>query len=542
MRVCWMALTLTVLFSTNCFSQSTKEQSAKPKLVVGIVVDQMRWDYLYRYAERYTTGGFRRLLQQGFSNDNAMIPYTPTYTAAGHACIYTGSVPAINGIMGNTWYSKALGRDMYCAEDTTAQSVGTTTTAGRMSPANLWTTTITDELRLSTNFRSKVFSIAFKDRGAIFPGGHAANGAFWFDEATGDFISSTFYMKELPQWMVAFNARDLPDTYIKKNWNTLYPINTYLQSTADSTAFEKGIPQEDFTFPHITDKITTNRFNSFRHTPYANTLVVDAAKTAIEAEMLGQRGITDFLALSFSPTDYIGHEFGPNSVEVEDMYLRLDKDLAAFLEYLDGKLGKGNYTVFLTADHGVANNAAFLSSNRIPAGIYEDGKIRNDLNKLLQQRFGKTNMVSRMINYQVYFNDALVTEDIRQAVVDLTIAQLLKYPFIANAYESRKAAQLPLPATIQQLAANGYNMKLSGDIQYNYMPQWYASGNPKGTSHGVWYTYDTHIPLVWYGWGVKQGRSTREVFMTDIAATLAALLKIQMPSGCIGKPISELIR
>lgn len=522
-------------------SSQTNKSVQRPKLVVGIVVDQMRWDFLYRYYDRYSAGGFKRLMNEGFSNENAMIPYTPTYTAAGHACVYTGSVPSVHGIMGNYWYNKVLGRNVYCTEDSTVQSVGTTSTAGKMSPANMWTTTITDELRLATNFRSKVIGIAFKDRGSILPAGHSANAAYWFDDVTGGFISSTYYMNDLPQWVKDFNGKKLPDQYLQQNWNTLYPIDTYKQSTADSMVYEAGIPREDIGFPHNTASITKNKYNSFRYTPFANTLTFEMAKAAIVAERLGKSASTDFLAISFSPTDYVGHEFGPNSIEAEDTYLRLDADMSLFLQHLDKTIGKDQYTIFLTADHGVAHIPGFLKENKIPAGTFDDAEIGKQLNAHLEEVFSIKNAISKIINYQVYFNDAVVTDQNREQIVDASIQQLLKYEFIANAFELKNVMSVPIPGKLRDMMANGYNQKLSGDIQFNYKPQWY-DGWAKGTSHGVWYAYDAHIPLLWYGWGIKKGKSNKEVYMTDIAPTVAALLKIQMPSGCIGVPIEEVLK
>lgn len=527
----------------HSFAQSSRQNSAvpRPKLVVGIVVDQMRWDYLYRYYDRYSSGGFKRLLNNGFSNENTMIPYTPTYTAAGHASVYTGSVPAVNGIMGNYWYNKKLGRNVYCTEDSSVRSVGTTSNAGKMSPANMWTTTITDELRLATNFRSKVIGIAFKDRGSILPAGHAANAAYWFDDLTGGFITSSYYMNDLPKWVKDFNAKKLPDQYLNDNWNTLYPINTYQQSTADSMRYEAGVPREDNTFPHITSAITKDKYNSFRYTPFAQTLLFEMAKNAVREEKMGVSGNTDFLALSVSTTDYIGHEFGPNSIEVEDTYLRLDADIAAFISYLDKTIGKDEYTIFLTADHGAAHVPGFLRDNKIPAGTFDDAEIGKQLNALLEKSFSLKNAVSKIINYQVYFNDGVVNDQNRKQVTDATIQFLLQYDFIANAFELGNAMSAPMPNKLKEMMANGYNMQLSGDIQFNYKPQWYDGWN-KGTSHGVWYAYDAHIPLVWYGWGIKKGKSNREVYMTDIAPTLAALLHIQMPSGCVGKVVEEALK
>ncbi|RZM05314.1 MAG: alkaline phosphatase family protein, partial [Pedobacter sp.] len=348
--ICFASLLL--LFSISAKAQTPGAGNvARPKLVVGIMIDQMRWDYLYRFNDRFTPGGFKRLIGQGFSCESTFIPYTPTYTAVGHTCVYTGSVPAITGIVGNNWYLRGSKRNMYCTDDSTVVGVGTTSSAGKMSPKNLWTSTITDELRLATNFRSKTIGIALKDRGAILPAGHAANAAYWFDNATGGWITSSYYMKDLPEWVKNFNNRKLADQYMANDWNTLFPIESYRQSTSDVKPYEGKLLGGDNSFPHETSKVTNNKYEAFRTTPGGNSITFDMAKAAIDNEKMGQGTSTDFLAVSFSSTDYIGHTFGPNSIEIEDCYLRYDKELAAFLTYLDQKIGKGQYLLFLTADH-----------------------------------------------------------------------------------------------------------------------------------------------------------------------------------------------
>jgi predicted AlkP superfamily pyrophosphatase or phosphodiesterase len=515
----------------------------RPKLVVGIVVDQMRWDYLYRFYDRYSIGGFKRLLGEGFSCENTFIPYTPTVTAAGHTCIYTGSVPAVDGIMGNSWYDRHQKKIVYCTDDSSVQSVGSTSAAGKMSPVNLWSNTITDELRLATNFRNKTIAIALKDRGAILPGGHTANAAYWFDNATGGWISSTFYMEQLPQWVKKLNDKKLPDAYLKQNWNTLYPISTYVQSTADSNAYESKLPTEDYTFPHTTASFTTNKYENFRTTPYGNTYTFDMARAAVEAEQLGKGAVTDFLAISFSSTDYIGHTFGPNSIEAEDAYLRFDKNLESFLKYLDAAVGKGQYLLFLTADHGAAHNPGFLKDRKIPAGVFDEAFVRRQLGDSLQKNFGVKNLIVQSINYQLYLDDSLINQAglDKKKVKQYIIAFLKKQPAISCAIDLEDLADFPLQDKLKMMLTNGYNQKLSGDIQFIFKPQWFESWRT-GTTHGLWNPYDAHIPLLWFGWNVKPGKTNREVYMTDIAATVAALLHIQMPNGSVGKVIEEVGR
>ncbi len=352
--------------SQNTDAQATAGSNViqRPKLVVGIVVDQMRWDYLYRYYDRYEPdGGFKRLLNQGFSCENTFIPYTPTVTACGHTSIYTGSVPAIDGITGNEWWDYNTSQFVYCTEDDNVKAVGGNTDAGKMSPHNLLVTTIGDELRLATNFRNKVIGIALKDRAAILPAGHSANAAYWYDEKTGDWITSSYYINDLPKWVKDLNAKKLVDSYYAQNWNTLYPLNTYLQSEPG-----KG-------FPHNLSQFAGKNYGVLAATPYGNTFTFEMAKAAITGEQLGTDSSSDLLAISISSPDYIGHTFGPNSAEQEDDYLRLDKDLGDFFRFLDKQIGKGKYLVFLSADHGVAHVPAFLKEHKIPAGNVDDQKI-----------------------------------------------------------------------------------------------------------------------------------------------------------------------
>lgn len=540
----FIAGSVTVQIPKKAPVQTTAQQLTKPKLVVGIVIDQMRWDYLYRFSQLYSNNGFKRLIGEGFSCDNTLIPYTPTYTAPGHTCIYTGSVPAIHGIVGNNWYDKSRNANVYCTEDSTVSTVGNISDAGKMSPENMWTTTITDELRLSNNFKSKVIGLALKDRGAILPAGHSANAAYWYDDKGGKWISSTYYMQDLPGWVKDFNAKDKVAAYMSKDWTTLLPIEQYDLSTPDSVPYEGGISGEStVTFPHKLSSITTTKYNSFRTTPFANTFTFDFAKQAIENEKLGANTVTDFLTVSISSTDYIGHSFGPNSIEAEDAYLRLDKDIADFLTYLDQKEGKGNYLVFLTADHGVLNVPGFLNEHKIPGGTVSDTDLAKDINQAVEASAGIKNVVQVVENYQVYLNFTEIEKQGKDkaAIVNTVIKTLQQKPFIVNVFETNKLMASTIPEPQKEMMANSYNPKRSGDIQFTFKPG-YFDGGSKGTSHGLWNPYDAHIPLLFFGWNIKAGKTNRETHMTDIAATVAALLQIQMPSGCVGKVITEITR
>lgn len=518
----------------------------RPKLVVGIVVDQMRWDYLYRYYDRYQSNGFKRLLNEGFTCENTQIDYIPTVTAAGHTCIYTGSVPSIHGIAGNDFIIQATGKSMYCTGDTTVKTLGSTSTAGEMSPRNLLATTVTDELKLATNFRSKVIGIALKDRGGILPAGHTANAAYWFDDKSGNWITSTYYMNDLPQWVKNVNDQKLAETYLKLDWNSLYPMNTYLQSSPDnSPAYEGKFKGADSpTLPVKTSALYKGNLGMIRSTPYGNTLTLDFAVSAINSEQLGQHPVTDFLAISLSSTDYIGHQFGVNAVEIEDTYLRLDRDLANFFTYLDAKVGKGNYTVFLTADHGAAHNPAFLTDHNIPAGDWSERAALTGMNKMLEANYKVKNLVIGLGNYQVNLNYAMINKEKlnADAIKYDCIKYLQQQPAIAYAIDMQQVQSASIPEELKARIINGYNAERSGAIQIILKPGWFAGFAPTGTTHGTWNPYDSHIPLVFMGWGVKHGSLTRETHMTDIAPTVAALLHIQAPNGNIGKPIGEIFK
>ena len=512
----------------------------RPKLVVGIVIDQMRWDYLYRYQKRYTDGGFKRLLNEGFSCENTVIPYVPSVTAIGHTCIYTGSVPSIHGIAGNNFVKN--GKKVYCTDDDTVKPVGSTSEAGLMSPRNLWVTTIGDEMKIASNGRAKVVGVALKDRASILPAGHNPDGAFWFDDKSGNFITSTYYMNQLPKWVETFNGKKLPEHYLSEKWNTLYPKDTYIESTSDENEYENGIKKGvKATLPlNLPELYKKYGYNIIRNTPFGNSLTFDMAKAAIDGEQLGADDETDLLAVSCSSTDYIGHQVGTHAVETEDTYLRLDKAIADFLSYLDAKIGKGNYLVFLSADHGAMNNARFLQDRRIPAGNWDDGTAAKKLNEVLAKEFPNTgDLVKTVMNYQVFFNREVIKNQhldfakIKQAVVDF----LKEDSCVLYACDMEKAMTESIPEEVKYRIVNGYNRERSGDVQIVLKPNFYTHGM-KGTDHGAWNLYDTHIPLVFMGWGIKHGATTKRTFMTDIVPTIGALIHVQAPNGCVGQPIS----
>lgn len=541
-------LTLVALvIASGSFTAQTKKTNTleRPKLVVGLVVDQMRWDYLYRFYDKYEEGGFKRLLNEGYSLNNVHINYLPTYTAIGHTTIYTGSVPAIHGISGNNWYDKATGKDVYCTGDDTVKPVGTSNVEnGSHSPRNMWSTTIGDELRLATNFQAKVVGVSLKDRASILPAGHNPTGAYWYDDSTGNFVTSTYYRNELPAWVDNFNKAKVGDQLVKNGWNTLLPVAQYTESSPDNSPWEGLLGSAKTpTFPYKNLAADYQKKKGvIRTTPFGNTLTLKLAEAAVQGEQLGADAITDLLAVNLASTDYAGHEFGPNAIEVQDVYLRLDRDLAEFFNYLDSKVGKDQYTVFLSADHGGAHSQGFLAEHKMPTGFYGEGSIKQ-FNGWLKDKFGADQLVSKVTNNQIYMDEKAHTgsklnmEETKQYLIDM----LNKDQSVLFAVDMKKAGAASIPEPIRARIVNGYNWQRSGDIQLVYHDSWLPSYSKTGTTHGSWNSYDSHIPLIFMGWGVKPGESHQAYHMTDIAPTLAALLRVQFPSGTIGNPISEAI-
>ena len=536
---------------TTSIANDTRITSAqgahKPKLIVGIVVDQMRYDFLYRYWDKYSEGGFKKLIQKGYNFKNTHYSYVPTYTGPGHASVYTGSVPAINGIIGNSWYDRGTKKSMYCTEDKSVQTVGSTSTAGQMSPRNMLTTTITDELRLSNNMQSKVIGIALKDRGSILPAGHTANGAYWFDSPSGNWITSTYYMNNLPQWVQEFNGKKLPDQYLSQVWNTLLPIEQYTESTADDQAWENTLSGEEKpVFPHNVPAIKGEGYELIRSIPAGNTITKDFALAALKGENLGKGQATDFLALSFSTPDYVGHTFGPNSIEVQDIYLRLDLEIEALLNELDKEVGMENVLIFLTADHGAAHVPAYLTSQKVPAGVAVNA-IKDSVEIMLDKTYGNGDWVEKYTNQQVYLNRKLIdSKKLERTTVQSKVASyVMRFEGVARAMAAEEMQRTGWSTGIMAKVEHGYNAQRSGDVIILLQPGWFEGWEgqePKGTTHGSYSNYDTHVPLLWYGWNVKHGESTVQAEITDIAPTIASWLNIQEPNGNVGKPLQQYMK
>lgn len=518
---------------------------AQPKLVVGVVVDQMRYDYIFRYWDKFSEGGFKRLVNSGFFCKNTNYNYVPTYTGPGHAAIYTGTFPAVNGIIANDWYDKKSGSMIYCTEDKSVKPIGSDSEAGLMSPKNLLVTTIGDELRLNSIQQSKVIGISLKDRASILPAGHSANAAYWFDGSTGNFISSSHYVNALPQWLNDFNAKKLPTEYLNKGWNTLLPIAQYTESTIDDKTYESTPnKKESPVFPYEYSKyIKKEKFEIIRATPYGNSLTKDLAIATLKGEQLGKGKFTDMLCVSFSSTDYVGHSYGPRSIEIEDVYLRLDLDLQELFKALDAQVGAGQYVLFLTADHGAAEVPAYLKEQKIPAGLVDESEIEKQLKSYLFKEYGDS-LVLNSSNQQIFLNRKLINEK----KWDLTSIQKKAAAFILEMdgiAETYAAEEIKVNSytnnSFKALLQNGYNFKRSGDVLFRFNVAYFDAVMPKGTTHGAEFSYDTHVPLLFMGWGIQSGSTVEAINITDIAPTICSLLNIPFPNGCTGKPIKAVL-
>ena len=555
MRLIVFALIMLLNVAAN--AQSSSSFPGRPKLVVGIVVDQMRQEYFYRYEPKFGEGGFKRLVRDGFMLTNAHYNYVPTYTGPGHASIYTGATPAIHGIIANDWYDKSLKLKVNCVLDENQSIVGSDVGRGRVSPHRLLTTTVTDELELATQRRAKVIGISIKDRGAVLPAGHTPDGAYWYDELTGKFISSTFYKGALPVWLDRFNALNLSDKYLNETWNTFYPIEAYKESGPDDSPYEsvltddwivKGKNKPVFPYNLKSLRKENREFALLPFTPFGNDLMKDLAFAALDGEEMGRDEWTDFLSISFSSTDKLGHSVGPNAIELEDMYIRLDKNLEDILNKLDKDIGKDQYLVFLTTDHGVADVRQYLKDLKIIPDSYKPINFMEGLNSYLEKYFPGNKIVENVSNEQVFLNHDVFTDDPKSSGVEYLVASelirtyLLSLEGVSEVYTKSAIQNGSFDENgMRGKVKRGYHPKRSGDIAFIMESGW-TDEKDRSTGHSTGYTYDTHVPMMFYGFGIKQGSSANYHAITDIAPTISTILKIKFPSGSIGQPITELLK
>lgn len=523
------------------------DPESRPALVVGVMVDQLRPDYVSRFWDKLSEGGFRRLVREGFTFTNMHYNYLPTATGPGHASVHTGTTPSNHGVMGNAWYVRDFGRSINVIEVDGYEGVGTAPDYnGNKSPGNMLTTTVGDELRLHTNFRSKVVSVSRKDRGAILPGGHTGD-AYWFEGSTGNFITSTYYRDELPEWLQEFNARRLAWDFLSRPWETLMPIEEYIESIEDDNPYEtlhRG--EESPTFPHDLPGLVANHGATpsiLASTPFGDELVLEVAIAAMEGENLGRRGITDMINISFSSTDGVGHAYGPASIEIQDQILRLDRYIERLLNYLDENYGMENILLFLTSDHGVSHVVSYLADQGIPAGQLRSSEALSGLRQYMTDTWGEDFYLA-FTNFQIYLDHEKIAargldlKEVRQKVADY----MLSIDRIAGALTYDDLRTREYTHGVRRWVQNGFNPKRSGDVFIWLEPHETGSSSSRGATHGSPWAYDTHAPGFWIGGLVPAGSSAERVAITDFAPTVSTFLQIPFPSGTSGRPLNDLMR
>ena len=466
-------------------------QVERPKLVVGLVVDQMRWDYLYNY--HWGEGGFKTLLEDGYRCNNTIIDYVPTVTAAGHSSIYTGTTPAFHGIVGNNFMLH--GKNVTSVQDDSERGVGGNDNTRGKSPRNLVTTTIADQLQLATGFKSRTVGIALKDRAAILPSGHHPIGAYWYDKGSAAFVTSTYYMNRLPRWVSDFNKRH------------------HSELTAD-----------------------------LNNLPMGTTMTFALAEQALISERLGQGDVTDMLTISVSNTDMCAHYYGTHSPKVDSIYWQLDKEIAHFIQVLDQRVGRGNYLLFLTADHGGTHSYQRMTAHGLPSGCWYNPDALVAANQALEKQFGVKRLIKEEMEYPFYLNnEAIDSARLDHDAVMRAACQALEAPDeIQWAIDMSRIDTYPIPTILKERIKLGYFPGRSGEIYVVPRTGVYAGKTEwAGSNHGTWSQSDSHIPLIFMGWHVTPGETSRLTHMTDIAATVCAMLHIQAPNGCIGTPIIE---
>lgn len=538
-----ISLIYCILLKSIIFSQITK-----PKIVVGIVVDQMCYDYLYRYQDKFSEYGFRKIMSRGTNCRNTNYNYVPTYTGPGHASIYTGTTPDNHGIVGNEWYDRNSKEVVNCVTDNAFVSTGTTSNEGNRSPKTLKTFTITDQLKL-TYPASKVISVSIKDRSAILPGGHLSDGSYWFDYSSGRMITSTFYRKDLPTWVTDFNKTEFPKKSLQLTWNTLYPIENYTESGPDNSPYEVLLTnKKEPTFPYNFAEMSRdlNDFSLFTVSPFANTFLTNFAMEAISKENMGADNQIDFLCVSYSTPDIAGHAFGPYSVEIEDIYLRLDQDISRLLKFLEEKFGKNGFTLFLTADHAVVPVPQFLMDKNLPGGyLFMDEKI-SQLKKNVKEKFD-FDVVEAEENQNIYLNHQLIDSlhHSKKEIENFVAGEIRKWKGVKEVFIVDELNHKSVNDW-SGMVARGYRFDRSGDLIFILEPGFLAkntnnSSTHHGTSHGSAYNYDTHVPLIWYGAGIKKQEIFRPIEIVDIAPTLVHMLNLQRTGAMTGNPIIEIL-
>jgi predicted AlkP superfamily pyrophosphatase or phosphodiesterase len=564
-------LILSLLVSVSFAQRRTQSSVQKrPRLVLLIVVDQFRYDYLERFGDLYGPNGFKRLMRDGASWTQSNYDHMPTYTAPGHGTMMTGAYPAESGIIGNEWLDRPTGKRITSVTDDSVKALGGIATDLGASPSRLMASTVGDELRLATNDRAKVIGISVKDRSAILPAGRHANAAYWFSINSGTMVSSTYYFNQLPAWVTNFNNAKPADKYFGAKWERVLPEDEYRKRAGQDNPSWENVSNawgDTNSFPHtITGGLTApgrNFYLALDYSPFTNDMLVSFAQEAIVNEQLGQDDDTDVLTVSFSANDYVGHRFGPYSQEVMDVSVRTDRNIATLLDFVESKVGLANTLVAFTADHGVSpipEHAAALGlgGGRVPFATVM-GKIQAaisarynpqgktpDLTADYLLRFQEAGTAREwFINNNIYFNyDALRRDGVNlEEFSQLVVSAALTVPGIARCFSRLQLLRGATSVTdpIERRALHGFYPSRSGDVVMVAEPYKYIAETITAT-HGSPYSYDTHVPTIIMGPGVNAGRYVEAASPTDIAPTLSALLRITAPSNSTGRVLVEALK
>lgn len=550
-----IAVSTLALFSVSAAHAQRNAPTPKPKLAVVLVIDQFRQEYLTRYAPFFGPAGFKRLQREGATFANANYQHATTYTGPGHAHIASGSYGHTSGIIGNRWFNRGSNRLESMFFDANAQLIGLEASPkdDDTSPRNFWGSMMGDQLRHSNGMRSKVIGLSNKDRAAIMLAGKTGR-AYWFHEGAGGLTSSTYYAPQLPTWVQNFNARKLPDTYFNKAWTKVLPEEAYYLSRRDDFPAETDVKGLGRTFPHVlTDasgKPATAFYEAFTATPFATDYQFEAARAAIENESLGADDYTDLLGVSITATDIAGHAYGPDSQEVQDMIVRLDYQIAGFLSYLDKRFRRGEVVITLTADHGACPLPEYMQTLGVEAGRIKSKSISDAVEAELAKRFGAPNPEAKWVlaveDPGVFLNRNLMAERkldaglVQRAVGDA----LLTVPGISGYFTRENLLAGQSSSRYAAMFEKAFHPERSGDVLF-YTKPFYFNGSygnrENGSTHGSPYDYDTHVPLIFWGAGVKSGTYAQPVAIADLAPTLCSLLDISAPAGSEGRVLWDVL-
>lgn len=538
-----ISLLCCVLFAfVSTIRANLPNSTDKPKVVVGLVIENMRPDYIQRYWNKFEEGGFKKLYTNGAICSNVNLTVHEQSYASGTATLFTGVNPSTHGIIGKHWYDRLRSREVECTYDDYYFTLGADTDNGNASPKKLLTTTITDNLKIFSGGKSSIFSVAMNRESAIFSAGHAADGAYWFDIHSGRMVSSSFYLNVFPDWVREFNSENYPERFSYQNWVTLFPEPEYTESTPDNYEFEKGYFGEFNVFPHTIGKYTkrAENFTPLKTTPYANEIIKNFGIQLMEKEAVGQDEHTDFMTIVFSSMDYENNSFGPPSLEMQDTYLYLDKYIAEVVRYAENKFGKQNVVFFLTANTSASYPVDYLKHEfNLPVDFFSPESSFALLTSFLNASYGQQNWIEHYTDHQVYLNHDLIKKN----KVDLDEIRESASDFL-NQFEavqiSMTAGQLEKGSSDDGILAmlhKSYAKNRSGDFLYILKEGW----QPQYKFRKINYTDQTHIPLLFYGAGIKPQTIREKYNAVDFAPTLSELLQIPQPDKSQGRPITPVL-